>query len=300
MEVGWDHSLCHVKFSVSPPNFEHPEYIILHVPMSVELESELQQRFRTLASDSGVSIPPFTYVGMFAGETKPKPFQRKRPNISKIPSGKLPPLSSMREIAVRRHLGSYAPCPTGTSRRVPLAFEHIFEGYNSFLLFVISGDYGGYNLSWTTNSRLAVMENKVIFYPNGLTGTKEEIPFDCISFWMVDTEDTTKGGIRFYFTNNSPHGSGELLLEFPFIRDVKHTLEYFWNRHQISKGLSVMMGSTHGRPLETIHTLGGTIRAPAPTIGHLDIVDSDGLVVRPGSKVKLGARASLARHDMFR
>jgi hypothetical protein len=292
-----------VKFSLSTPEFEHPEYVILHVPMSVELESELQQRFRTLASDSGTTIPPFVYVGMFAGETKPKPFQRKRPNISKIPAGKLPTLTSMREIAVQRHLGSYAPCPIGTSRRITLALEHIFEGYNSFPLLVIPGDYGRYKLSWTTHSRLAVMENKMLFYPNGLTGTNEEISFDCISFWMVDTEDApqrTRGGIRFYFTNDSPHGAGELLLEFPFIRDIKHTLEFFWNRHQMGKGLSVMMGSTHGRPLETIHTLGGIIPAPSPPVGQLDVVDSDGLVVRPGSKVKPGARASLSRRDKFR
>jgi hypothetical protein len=289
-----------VKFSLSTPGFEIPEFVILHVPMSVELESELQQRFRTLASDSGTPTPPFAYVGVFAGETKPKPFQRKRPNISRIPAGKLPVLSSMREIAVRHHFGSCAPCPIGTSRRITLALEHIFEGFNSFPLLVIPGDYGRYKHSWTTNSRLAIMENKMRFYPDGLTGTNEEISFDCISFWVLDSEDVpqrTSGGIRFYFTNDAAHGAGVLLLEFPFIRDIKHTLEFFWNRHQLSKGLGVMMGSTHGRPLETIHTLGGVIPAPSPPLGQIDIVDSDGLVVRPGSRVKPGARAS---RDMFR
>ena len=42
---------------------------------------------------------------MFAGESKPKPFQRKRPNLSKLPQGKLPLLHDMRQQALQLHKG---------------------------------------------------------------------------------------------------------------------------------------------------------------------------------------------------
>jgi hypothetical protein len=65
---------------------------------------------------------------MFAGATKPKPFQRKRPNLSYLPSGKLPPLNEMRATALQLQRGSYKPCPPGESRRIQLAIQHIHEG----------------------------------------------------------------------------------------------------------------------------------------------------------------------------
>jgi hypothetical protein len=301
-----------VKFNLNPPDSEVEEYVILHTPLSVDLEYELKQRFQAFvtAVDVSKSMPPFTYVGIFAGATKPKPFQRKRPNLSKISAGKLPVLSSMRAIAVNRHQGSYAPCPIGASRRITLAFEHIFEGYNSFPILEISSDYGSYKEAWNTNSVLAITEHKLLFYPDGPTGSVDDIPFDWLSFWRIDQEELlpeqrTSGVIRFYFNSTASSGSGEWVVGFPFIRDIKHTLEFFWNRDQLARGLGVMMGSTHGRPLETIHTLDGAIPSPPPPVGHLDIVDADGLVVRPGTMVKPGfrgtlTRASSSRRDSFR
>ena len=75
---------------------------------------------------------------MYAGATKPKPFQRKRANLSFQKQGKLPPLSTMRDIALARHQGSGAPVPTSLSKRVALAFEHVYKGTNSFVVVQVS------------------------------------------------------------------------------------------------------------------------------------------------------------------
>ena len=36
------------------------------------------------AAAAGASVPAFHYIGLFAGGTKPKPFQRRRANLSAI------------------------------------------------------------------------------------------------------------------------------------------------------------------------------------------------------------------------
>ena len=72
---------------------------------SLELESELRLRFQGLSAAcraQGLTppkIPSFNYVGMYAGATKPKPFQRKRANLSTRAQGKLPSLTTMRTLA---------------------------------------------------------------------------------------------------------------------------------------------------------------------------------------------------------
>jgi len=50
--------------------------------------------------------------------------------------------------------------------------------------------------------------------------------------------------------------------------------------------MPVKLGSTHGRPLETIHTLSGERPAAEPPIGSTEIVDSEGMPVRPGGKLQ--------------
>ena len=117
-----------------------PLSLIVKVINSLELESELRLRFQGLSAAcraQGLTppkIPSFNYVGMYAGATKPKPFQRKRANLSHQKQGKLPPLSTMRDIALARHQGSGAPVPTSLSKRVALAFEHVYKGTNSFVV----------------------------------------------------------------------------------------------------------------------------------------------------------------------
>lgn len=107
----WDHSQSSVRLgyashrdlgdgstqgeTLDPDNV----FISLRVLNSIELEDELKQRARAETSralEAGREIPPnpsSVYLGMFAGYTKPKPFERKRPNLSfAVPEGELPSL----------------------------------------------------------------------------------------------------------------------------------------------------------------------------------------------------------------
>lgn len=74
-------------------------FISVRVENSIDLEDELKQRAKAeavrarKAGRAAKAGPTSVYLGMFAGFTKPKPFQRKRPNLSfTVPEGKLPML----------------------------------------------------------------------------------------------------------------------------------------------------------------------------------------------------------------
>jgi hypothetical protein len=64
--------------------------------------------------------PPTTYcyhtdIGLFAGGTKPKPFQRRRANLSStVPDGHLPALGTMRAAAIAAHSSLAKPLRPGT------------------------------------------------------------------------------------------------------------------------------------------------------------------------------------------
>lgn len=106
----WDHSQSGLKVGHAPSDGPvdgtsdlEPDpdgvYISIRVHNSLELEDELKQRAKgeaTRAADAGEkapATPASVYLGMFAGFTKPKPFQRKRPNLSfTVAEGKLPTL----------------------------------------------------------------------------------------------------------------------------------------------------------------------------------------------------------------
>jgi hypothetical protein len=301
-EVAFDHDRCEVKLTVagsSPPvGADKPEtsVVILGIPSTVEFEHEIKLRFNNLANTrSGMKVPPVSYVGMFAGSTKPKPFQRKRPNISTIPSGKLPPLSQMRETAFSRHLGSYKPCPPGESRRLELAIQHIFEGHNTFPLLCIRGDQNFFD-KWTRQSLLVITEEKMEVRPRGVDSEAIELLFDDISHWEVHDTGAPPGDSECGIYVHRKTSDKRLYFGVKYVRDVKHTLEFFWNKHRIGEGMSVMPGSTHGRPLETVNTLSGEEPAgPAPE-GSQDIVDMDGIAVKPGQMVKVGNRTEIKAH----
>ena len=46
-----------------------------------------------------------------------------------------------------------------------------------------------------------------------------------------------------------------------------------------------MAGSTHGRPLVSITTLSGEVPATEAPVGSSEVVDQDGIIVRPGGRV---------------
>jgi hypothetical protein len=224
-------------------------------------------------------------TGMFAGATKPKPFQRKRPNLSHLPSGKLPTLHDMRNLALDLHRGSYRPCPQGESRRVEIALQHIYEGHNTFHLLTVRGASHIANRS-RPDSTLVICDEAIVLKPRGnLTDEKVEIPFDDISDWNAvdnDTRRLNESGIEVQLTTGE-----NVFFGVTYVRDVKHTLEYFWNSYKVSNGASdsIKLGSTHGRPIVSVHTLSGEIPPGERPTGQSEVVDQDGIVVRPGGKI---------------
>ena len=289
--LSWDHANSEVKIEVSSDvgvgEEQVEQYVILTMAISVELEGELKLRLNGLAAATkGIKVPSSLYVGMFAGATKPKPFQRKRPNLSLLPSSKLPPLHDMRNMALKLHKGSYRPCPPGESRRLALAVQHIFEGFNSFPLLGVVGSV--VQNQWRPESIIQMKDEMLVFRPSGAsTGAAVEFSFADIEDW--DAVDHEGGGRK-------AHGDGSgieirskqgdrVFFAVAFIRDAQHTLEFFWNKFQVANGGSVKLGSTHGRPLVTVATLSGDAPPPEALRGQPEVVDQDGTVVRPGGRI---------------
>ncbi len=259
--------------------------LILELANSIEFEGELKARYQSLASrERGFRVPMPMYIGMFAGSTKPKPFQRKRPNLSNLPAGKLPPLSDMRQQAVDLHRGSFKPCEQGASRRVQIAMQHIHEGYNTFRVYTVRGVPG--NINAMTNKAVLSLTNEALIYKadgrnSGLSATFN-IPYENVKGWKAIDEGNEQGnGIEVSLAD----GSTKVYFGVLFVRDVKHSLEFYWNRFQVENGGVVKHGSTHGRPLVSVSTLTGTAAPPPFPTGSSEVVDQDGMLVRPGGRI---------------
>eukprot|EP01038_Epipyxis_sp_PR26KG_P004272 gene4272-6051_t len=289
--ISWDHANSEVKLAIK--NSEDTEsYLIFTLANSIEFEGELKLRLNGVAAaNRDFKVPSPMYVGMFAGATKPKPFQRKRPNVSNLPSGKLPTLHDMRNSALDLHKGSYRPCPPGESRRLDIALQHIYEGVNIFHLINVRG-VSSISNQFRSDSLLIISDEAIIFKPRGEhSDQKIEFNFEDIVDWNAVDNDN-------YRTNDSGieiiSGNGEtIFFGVSYVRDVKHSLEYFWNNYKVANGGTVKLGSTHGRPIVSVHTLSGEQSSPEPPVGHFEVVDQDGIIVRPGAKV-VPRRASIS------
>lgn len=183
----------------------------------------------------------------------------------------------MRTMAGELHRGNYAPCPPGMSRRMSLAVQHIYEGCNSFRITSVRG-------SSTFSSRLSTGEAILLFYndrisfrPSGFESAAIDIQYEDVEDWNVSEHSA---GIEFYLLNGD-----NVYFGVQYVRDIQHTVEFFWNHYCVDNRKDCKAGSTHGRPLVSIHTLSGEVPAPEAPIGQTEIVDQDGLPVRPGSKM---------------
>lgn len=287
-ELSWDHAASEVKIVLNRDDDEAASqtFVILTMSNSIELEGELKLRFISYShTNRSLRIPSTMYMGMFAGATKPKPFQRKRPNLSKLPSGKLPSLHDMRNLAIQLHQGSYAPCPAGESRRIELALQHMYEGCNTFPITTVRGNNSVAN-QWRLESVIVINDESIVFKPNGSMQGGQTITFhfDQIADWTAidhQNQRLNESGIEIRSV-----GSGDtVFFGVRYIRDVKHTLEYFWNHFQVNNGKPVMLGSTHGRPLVQVTTLSGEMEPPEAPQGQVEVVDQDGVQVRPGARL---------------
>ncbi len=185
------------------------------------------------ATTRGMKIPSPMYVGMFAGSHKPKPFQRKRPNLTHLPAGKLPSLPVMRTTALDLHRGSYRPCPQGESRRMEIALQHIYEGCNTFNLLNVRGASSVAN-QFRSGSVIVIQDESLLFKPIREGMRCEEFLFDDIRDWQAIDNDNYRmhdSGIEVSLSNGD-----SVFFGVEHIRDVKHTLEYFWNTHKAATG----------------------------------------------------------------
>ena len=281
--MSWDHANSEVKLELG----NHDDFTILTLNNSVEFERELRARFAQIAGPS-FRIPSPMYVGIFAGPNKPKPFQRKRPNLSNLPQGKLPPLKEMRNAALDLRSGSYKPYPVGESHRFLLANQHIYEGFNSFKLVAVRGQSDLVHKFIGGTSMLFVFDDKLAFRPQGDRGNSIEFSFDDIKTWRTIDND---GGAVSRDSGIEIEGleGDRLLFCVNFIRDAKHTLEYFWNKYQTAHGRRPLLGSTHGRPIVSVSTLSGEVPGGSIPAGSSEVVDIDGIIVRPGGKMAIRA-----------
>ena len=277
--ISWDHGNSEVKLDLTKSEEDDENtnpYVILTLANSVEFEGEVKLRLNGFAAaNKGAKVPSPMYVGMFAGATKPKPFQRKRPNLSKLPSGKLPPLTEMRNQALELQRGSYRPCPHGESRRLNIALQHIYEGCNTFPVTFTRGG----SINYRSDASIVICDESIT-YRGRTNDNKNEFLFADLKDWNAFENEGERLEIIL--------STGETVsFGVPFIRDVKHTLEYFWNRYKVSVGQEddVKLGSTHGRPIVSVYTLSGEIPPGPPPVGQSEVIDQDGIVVRPGAKI---------------
>jgi hypothetical protein len=283
--VSWDHASSQVKLTITTNDNE--SFVILTMANSIELEGELKLRFGSVhAANQSFRIPYPMYVGMFAGTTKPKPFQRKRPNLSRLPPGKLPQLQDMRNMAVQLHRGVMKPCAAGESRRVQIAMQHIHEGANTFILLNCRGLPNG--ISPMSNTAVLVLADDALIYKSQRMSSGNQelyIPYETITSWTANDIATVTDAEGLSVEADLDMGPVKITFGVRYIRDVQHTMEFFWNKWRVNNGLSVKLGSTHGRPIETVSTLSGEMSPPERPVGSTDVVDQDGIVIRPGARI---------------
>ena len=289
-EIAWDHSVSGVKLTTAPEQLSpsaadrassEPRYLILHVENSLELERDLRLRLKG-AAQPGARFPLFQYVGMFAGPTKPKPFQRKRPNLTHKAQAKLPPLAAMRQWAMEHHRGAMKPLAPGEKSRIDYALDHIHTGRCDFLLSPsgASGP-GGFAEACSGGATLSVAYDG-LNVANTL-GRSAFIPFRGVQT-VVFRDSLHASSSAIGVDVGAVEGHYYIPVPLSAMRHCRASVEYFWNMHRRALDFPAMPCSTHGRSVVRCHTLQGEEDAPPPPLGDLDIAESDGTVVRAAPK----------------
>eukprot|EP00615_Pteridomonas_danica_P012023 CAMPEP_0114353490 /NCGR_PEP_ID=MMETSP0101-20121206/18704_1 /TAXON_ID=38822 ORGANISM="Pteridomonas danica, Strain PT" /NCGR_SAMPLE_ID=MMETSP0101 /ASSEMBLY_ACC=CAM_ASM_000211 /LENGTH=1247 /DNA_ID=CAMNT_0001494355 /DNA_START=20 /DNA_END=3763 /DNA_ORIENTATION=- len=280
--VLWDHQHSSVKLR-SRAN----EFVIITIENSLELEAEFTKRFAEAIDCQALSmnmVPAFSYLGMFAGPTKPKPFERKRANLTQLKQSKMPALTKMREIAVERHHGPERPMPLEFSRRTQIALDHIHEGQCMFPVFTASGP----EIYWCQNAVLVIDDEGLVFENDTLNENISEdrravVLFENVSAWGIYDlgHDVVDNGIQLECKD------GHYFFSVDDINNFRVCFEYFWNIHRTTVlKLGAQPGTTHGRKVVGIHTLMGEVKAPAVPIGNYQVMDADGKIVKANAPPK--------------
>ena len=102
--------------------------VTLSVPKCVELEHELAGRLEACRLE--FRRPAVSYIGMFAGAQKPKPFQRRRASLTAAAAADSGGMRIAPTTMRRLSLQTAHELPSGTRRE--LALQHIHSGANRF------------------------------------------------------------------------------------------------------------------------------------------------------------------------
>ena len=278
--------------------------MILKFMNSLEVENEIKMRFKSLQlqaqqlSRHPPRMPPFEYVGMYAGPTKPKPFQRKRANLSTRPQGKLPSLTTMRTLAVSSHQGSGKPVPGNESLRITLALENIHRGTQTFRLKSLQGVEGV-----PSSGATLVMDYENIKLISNGTQVWEKKWDELDDYEVVDRmhHGDPNNGVKFFFP--IPDKTEQELEIFCVVNEVRllmYAVEFFYNRKLEANGEPAKRQTTHGRRVLKMHTLSGEIDAPPIPKGDLTIRDVEGAVVRMENSGIQGAMSMISSSAMDR
>jgi hypothetical protein len=296
-KITWDHQNTSTRIEIRAATAG--EFLTLEVENSLELEQNLSLRFVGAVREkllAPTQVPSFSYLGMFAGPTKPKPFERKRANLTQIKQGKMPPLALMREIALERHRGSERPMAAEVSRRKKLSLDHIHDGVVAFAVFAASGA-GGLSEMGIHNAKVVLDDDGLVFMNDvrelgaavaSTTTRRMNLPFkDVLSWAMLESAtDATKNGVQLTCSDGT---------YFFAVEDISHlraSLEFFYNAFRVSRGGLAQPGTTHGRQVLSLHTLMGEVDAPPAAVGSSDVMDHDGAAVKSKGAVAVPKRRS--------
>ncbi|GMI15081.1 hypothetical protein TrLO_g4140 [Triparma laevis f. longispina] len=286
-EIAWDHQQSQVRFKANAPDgSDETHTVIFMVANSLEFEANIKLRLKGIGTRQrgAFRLPSTSYIGMFAGVTKPKPFQRKRASLTTDTNEQLPPLDEMRTIALESYRGSGKPMMTENSARRALAIEHIYDGKCTFHVQTASGPgLEGYH----TDALLCLGENDVSYYSSeGQMFSNNKtlfMAYEEIDSWEV-RDSTNAAENSFILTQKNSNLTFMFTLKennwsTPTLLHLKHCMEFFWNQHLEHNDLPAQPHTTHGRAVARVFTLQGH-KNPSPTpVGQLDIADSDGRVV---------------------
>ena len=279
--------------------------LILKYENSLEIENEIKMRFKGIQRQAQTQgrapprMPPFEYVGMYAGPTKPKPFQRKRANLSTRAQGKLPSLTTMRTLAVSSHQGSGRPVPGHESRRITLALENIHRGTQTFRLKSLAGVDGVPSAGAT----LIMDYENIKLVSNGIQAWDKKWD-ELDDYEVVDRmhHGDPNNGVKFFFP--IPGTADQELEVFCVVDEVRllmYAVEFFYNRKLEANGEPAKRQTTHGRRVLKMHTLSGEIEPPPPPKGDHTIRDVENVVVRmPNAGQSTNAMSMISSSSMDR
>eukprot|EP00937_MAST-01D_sp_MAST-1D-sp2_P007764 g7764.t1 len=241
-------------------------YVTLAVGNSTELEQNLSIRIKAMLHESSSTRPPnISYMGIFSGPEKPKPFQRRRASLTADTTDALPSPQVMRRLSMS------ATRNRRTGIRRQLAIQHIHEGHNYFNVQLPGGgssflvvDYDGLQL--VTNPTMRPLN------PRWQTAWLDEDGEPLISQWQVQGDVVR---VHVAASGRADESTQNFNMAVPGAAEAAgpmhlvHTMEFYMNSALIAAGRECVPGSTHGRDVLKVHTLLGAVDAQSTSSAKL-------------------------------